>query len=269
MSQSILHGPAGSDVVLLERRGHVAILTLSRPEVLNAVSAEMSLRAGEALEEIDGDPGLRVAIITGRGRAFCAGADLKALAAGQRGLPPVPAWGFCGITQHVIAKPLIAAVNGLAHGGGLEIALSCDLVIASTGATFALPEVKRGLIAGAGGLVRLAGQIPPRLAMEIALTGEPVSALRAAELGLVNAVVEPARLMEEAMALAGRIAANAPLAVQASKRVLQRIVAGTRPEEALGWALTSAEAGTVRTSEDAREGPRAFAEKRDPVWTGR
>jgi crotonobetainyl-CoA hydratase len=259
----------GSEVVRLERCGHTAVLTLSRPEVLNAVNAEMSLRAGEALEEIDGDPGLRVAIITGRGRAFCAGADLKALAAGERSQPPQPAWGFCGITQHVISKPLIAAVNGLAHGGGLEIAMSCDLVIASEQATFALPEVKRGIIAGAGGLVRLGAQIPPRLAMEIALTGDPVSAARAAELGLVNAVVDPARLMDEALALAGRIAANAPLAVQASKRVLQRIVAGARPEEALGWALTSMEAAALRTSEDAREGPRAFAEKRDPVWTGR
>jgi crotonobetainyl-CoA hydratase len=129
--------------------------------------------------------------------------------------------------------------------------------------------VKRGIIAGAGGLVRLAGQIPPRLAMEIALTGDPVSAARAAELGLVNAVVDPARLMDEALSLAGRIAANAPLAVQASKRVLQRIVAGARPDEALGWALTSMEAAALRTSQDAREGPRAFAEKRDPVWTGR
>ncbi|HEX4658275.1 MAG TPA: crotonase/enoyl-CoA hydratase family protein [Streptosporangiaceae bacterium] len=259
----------GSEVVELERYGHAAVLTLSRPEVLNAVNAEMSLRAGEALEEIDGDPGLRVAIITGRGRAFCAGADLKALAAGERSQPPRPAWGFCGITQHVISKPLIAAVNGLAHGGGLEIAMSCDLVIASEQATFGLPEVKRGIIAGAGGLVRLAGQIPPRLAMEIALTGDPVSAPRAADLGLVNAVVDPARLMDEALALAGRIAANAPLAVQASKRVLQRVVAGARADEALGWALTSMEAAALRTSEDAREGPRAFAEKRDPVWTGR
>ena len=235
MSQPTPHRrPADRDVVLLERRGHVALVTLSRPGVLNAVNAEMSRRAGEVLAEIDCDPGLRVAIITGRGRAFCAGADLKAIAAGEPSQPPVPAWGFCGITQHVVSKPLIAAVNGLAHGGGLEIAMSCDLVIASAQATFGLPEVKRGIIAGAGGLVRLARQIPPRLAMEIALTGDPVSAPRAAELGLVNAVVDPARLIDEAMALAGRIAANAPLAVQASKRVVQRIVAGSGPRRR--WA---------------------------------
>jgi crotonobetainyl-CoA hydratase len=260
---------SASDAVLFERRGHLAIVTLNRPEVLNAVDGDMARRAGEVLEEIDGDPDLRAAIITGSGRAFCAGADLKAIASGDPSRLPVSRWGFGGITQHVVAKPLIAAVNGLAHGGGLEIALSCDLIVASSQASFGLPEVKRGLIAGAGGLVRLAEQIPPRLAMELALTGEPISALRAAELGLVNAVIEPDRLIGEAVALAGRIAANAPLAVQASKRVLHRIVARTRPDEALGWALTAMEAGALRTSEDAREGPRAFAEKRDPVWTGR
>jgi crotonobetainyl-CoA hydratase len=259
----------GSDVVLFARRGHLAIVTLNRPEVLNAVNGDMTRRAGEILDEIDGDPDIRVAIITGSGRAFCAGADLKAIVSGAPGQRPVSAWGFCGVTQHVISKPLIAAVNGLAYGGGLEIAMSCDLIVASSSASFGLPEVKRGIIAGAGGLVRLAEQIPPRLAMEIAITGDPISAARAAELGLVNAVTEPGRLMDEAVALAGRITANAPLAVQSSKRVLQRIVGTARPEEALAWALTSVEAAAVRASQDAREGPRAFAEKREPVWTGR
>ena len=259
----------GSDVVLFAQRGHLAIVTLNRPEALNAVNGDMTRRAGEILEEIDGDPDIRVAIITGSGRAFCAGADLKAIASGAPGQRPVSAWGFGGITQHVISKPLIAAVNGLAYGGGLEIAMSCDLIVASSTASFGLPEVKRGRIAGAGGLVRLAEQIPPRLAMEIAITGDPISAPRAAELGLVYAVTEPDRLMDEAVALAGRIIANAPLAVQSSKRVLQRIVGTARPEEALAWALTSIEAAALRTSQDAREGPRAFAEKRKPVWTGR
>jgi crotonobetainyl-CoA hydratase len=266
---SILKYVPKNDVVLFERRGHLAIVTLNRPEVLNAVNGDLTRRAGEVLEEIDGHPDIRVAIITGSGRAFSAGADLKAIASGAPGQRPVSQWGFAGITQHVIAKPLIAAVNGLAYGGGLEIAMSCDLIVASSSASFGLPEVKRGLIAGAGGLVRLPEQIPPRLAAELALTGDPISALRAAELGLVNAVTEPDRLMDEAVALAGRIAANAPLAVQASKRVLQRIVGSARPEEALGWALTSMESAALLTSQDAKEGPRAFAEKRQPVWTGR
>lgn len=265
MSQATQH----RDVVLYERRGHLAVLTLNRPEVLNAVNGDMTRRAGELLEEIDGDPEVRVAIVTGSGRAFCAGADLKAVASGDVNQRPVSAWGFGGIAQHVIAKPLIAAVNGLAYGGGLEIALSCDLVVASSASSFGLPEVKRGIIAGGGGLVRLATQIPPALAMEIALTGDPISALRAAELGLVNTVTEPAALMDEAIALAGRISANAPLAVQSSKRVLQRIVARARPDEALGWALTSMESASLRASHDAKEGPQAFAEKRAPVWTGR
>ncbi len=259
------HGP---EPVLFDRRGHVAIMTLNRPEVLNAVNRELSLRAGEALEEADRDPDVRVAIITGSGRAFCAGADLKAVAAGQ-GTPPNPAWGFAGIVHHFIRKPLIAAVNGLALGGGFEIAMMCDLVLASTEASFGLPEVKRGIIAGAGGLVRLREQIPPKLALEMALTGDPISALRAAELGLVNRVVEPADLLDEALALAERIAANAPLAVQSSKKVLQRIVANARPDEAIGWALSQAEANVIRASDDAKEGPRAFAEKRSPVWRGR
>ncbi len=255
--------------VQFERRGHVGIITLNRPAALNAVNREVSRLAGEALEELDRDPTLRVGVITGRGRAFCAGADLRAVAAGEPGGFPVPAWGFAGIVQHVIAKPLIAAVNGLAVGGGLEIVLSCDLAIAAADATFGLPEVRRGLIAGAGGLVRLGQHIPPKLAAELALTGDPIGAARAAELGLVNQVVDPADLLAATLALADRVATNAPLAVQASKRVLHRIIASTRPEEALGWALTVAEFATLRHTEDAAEGPRAFAEKRAPVWKTR
>jgi len=253
--------------VLLERRGHVAILTLNRPEVLNAVDPDMSRQAGNAIEEIGADPEIRVGIITGSGRAFCTGADLKAVAAGN-GKPPVPARGFAGIVHHVVPKPLIAAVNGIALGGGFEIAMSCDLVVASSQATFGLPEVKRGIIAGAGGLVRLGNLIPRNLALEIALTGEPITAARAAELGFVNHVVEPDCVMDMALALAGRIASNAPLAVQSSKRVLQRIVGTTRMDETTAWALSQGESAVIRVSEDAKEGPRAFVEKRAPQWKG-
>jgi crotonobetainyl-CoA hydratase len=258
----------GADPVLFEEREHVAVVTLNRPESLNAVNYALSRQLGEALERIESQPQIRVGVITGAGRAFCAGADLKAVAAGDE-KPVVPGWGFAGFVQHLITKPLIAAVNGLALGGGFEIAMGCDLVVASAEATFGLPEVKRGIIAGAGGLVRLGEQIPPRIALEMALTGDPITALRAAELGFVNRVVEPAQVLEEAVALARRIAANAPLAVRSSKKVIQRVIDGTRPGEAFAWALSQTEAAVVRASADAKEGPRAFAEKRDPVWTGR
>ena len=262
------YAPQVTESVLFERRGHVAVLTLNRPDVLNAVNAAMSAQAGEALERIETDPDIRVGVVTGAGRAFCAGADLKAVSRGE-GKPVVDGWGFAGMVQHVVSKPIIAAVNGLALGGGFEIAMSCDLVVASSEATFGLPEVKRGIIAGAGGLVRLGEQIPPRIALELALTGLPITALRAAELGFVNHVVEPDRVLDEALALADRIAANAPLAVRSTKKVMRRIIDRTLPGESFAWALSQAEAIVVRTSEDAKEGPRAFAEKRVPVWTGR
>jgi crotonobetainyl-CoA hydratase len=257
-----------SDAVIFERRGHVAVMTLNRPEVLNAVNAELSRQAGAALEEIAADPEIRVGIITGSGRAFCAGADLKAVAAGD-GRPPVPAHGFAGIVHHIIAKPMIAAVNGVAVGGGFEIAMSCDLVVASTEASFGLPEVKRGIIAGAGGLVRLGNLIPRNLALELALTGDPITAARAAELGFVNRLVEPERVLDEALVLAERIALNAPLSVQSTKRVMQRIVGTVRSDETTAWAISMSESAVIRVSEDAKEGPRAFVEKRAPQWKGR
>ena len=265
MSDDQAAGPS----VLVERRAHVAVVTLNRPGSRNAVNADLSERLGAAVDQIERDPEIRAGILTGSGPVFCAGADLKAAAAGKSNFSSRPDWGFAGLTRHIISKPLIAAVNGAALGGGLEIVLSCDLAISSSAATFGLPEVTRGIIAGAGGLVRLAEQMPHKLALELALTGEPVTAARAAEIGLVNAVVEPDCLMAAALTLAERIVANAPLAVQASKRVVQRIVAGARPEESLGWALNQAEVAALHGSHDWQEGPAAFAQKRPPVWTGR
>lgn len=261
--------------VLVERRDHVAIVTINRPEARNAVNQAVWIGVGAALAEADRDPAIRAVIVTGTGeQSFSAGADLKAIARGEPVAPADPvqaAWGFAGIASHVVSVPLIAAVNGTALGGGTEIALACDLVVAAEEASFGLPEVKRGLIAGAGGAFRLAQQLPRKLAMEILLTGDPIDARRALELGLVNQVVPRAQLMEAALALAGRVAANAPLSVQASKRLALGIDLGstTMAVDGDGWRRTSGEVKIVMRSEDAREGPRAFAEKRAPNWQGR
>ena len=259
--------------VLVERRGHVMIATINRPEARNAVNQAVHLGLGGALEEAEHDPEVRVVILTGAGdQAFCAGADLKALSRGARLAPKDPvqaAWGFAGMVSHPISKPIIAAVNGFALGGGTELALASDLVVAADTAAFGLPEVKRGIIAAAGGAFRIAEQLPRKVAMEILLTGDPISAERAQALGLVNKVVRRAELMDAALALAERIAVNAPLAVQASKRIAYGVVDGKMPRDADPWALNFKEAAAVMKSEDGREGPRAFAEKRAPVWKAR
>jgi crotonobetainyl-CoA hydratase len=261
------------EAVLVEQRDHVLIVTLNRPAARNAVNRAVWLGVGEALELAERDPAIRVVIITGAGeQSFSAGADLKAIARGEAILPDDPvkaAWGFAGLVTHPIGKPLIAAVNGTALGGGTEIALACDLVLAAETAVFGLPEVKRGLIAGAGGAFRLARQLPPKIAMEMLLTGEPIDAPRALALGLVNAVVPYAGLMDAALALAARISVNAPLSVQASKRIALGIVAGRIPSEIESWRLSQSETRAVMRSADAREGPRAFAEKRVPAWMAR
>lgn len=259
--------------VLLERRGRVALVTLNRPEVLNAVNAEMSWRCGELLEEVERDEELWATVITGSGdRAFCVGADLREVAArpaGRHGQAPRPPFGFAGLTRHTLAKPIIAAVNGYAVGGGLEAALACDLIVASETATFALSEVKRGMAAGGGGLLRLPRQIPVRMAMEMALTGEGIPAAEAWRLGLVNRVVPPAQLLDEALALAERICANAPLAVRAVKRIIYRGLEAPLHGVPTAWDVSDEERRVVSESDDAREGPRAFVEKRPPVWSGR
>ncbi len=257
--------------VLVEHLGHTMLITLNRPEARNAVDAEVCRLVGTAVEEADQDIGVRAIVLTGAGdKSFCAGADLKAIARGERPLPEgMEQWSFAGFVNHFTAKPTIAAVRGAAMGGGTELALACDLVVASDTASFGLPEVKRGLIAAAGGAFRLAAQVPAKIANEVILTGEPLSAVDAARWGLVNRVVPAAEVLPTALALADAIAANAPLAVQGSKRIAYGVVDGVRPAEVDGWTITAREAAAVFTSDDAKEGPRAFAEKRAPVWTGR
>ena len=257
--------------VRTERRDHVLLVTLDRPEARNAVNGEVSTLLGNALHEADTDPEIRVVVITGAGeRSFCAGADLKAISRGEDIFPAENRqWGFAGMMQHYVSVPVIAAVNGTALGGGCEIALACDLVVAADHSVFGLPEVRRGLIAAAGGAFRLPAQLPHRVAMEMMLTGEPITAGRALDLHLINHVVPADRLLDTALELAGTIAANAPLAVQGTKRVALGITDGGRPAEVDQWKVNDTEMITVMTSEDAAEGPRAFAEKRAPVWKAR
>ncbi|MDV7352789.1 crotonase/enoyl-CoA hydratase family protein [Rhodococcus oxybenzonivorans] len=253
---------------LIERRGNILLITLNRPEARNAVNAEMCVLVGDALEEADKDPEVRVVVLTGAGdKAFCAGADLKALTRGERVIPADrEEWGLAGYVGHRISKPTIAAVNGPALGGGTELVLASDLVVAADTAVFGLPEVKRGLVAGAGGAFRLTAKLPATIAMELLLTGEPVDAHRALDLHLVNRVVPAADVLTAALELADTVAANAPLAVQAHKRIALRQRASA---EELGWISTSEELPAIAASDDAKEGPRAFSEKRSPVWTGR
>jgi crotonobetainyl-CoA hydratase len=254
---------------LLERRGAVALITLNRPRAMNAVNAALSTAAGSALDELASDPSLRVGVVTGAGRAFCAGADLKELAAGRTVHDPHhPERGFAGIVRHFVDKPLIAAVNGYALGGGTEILLACDLAVMSDEASLGLPEVTRGLVAAAGGLLRLHRQIPPKIAARAVFTGEPVDAATALQWGLVNEVVPADQVLDTALALAERIAANAPLAVRASKRIMARSNEVGSDWLDAAWAMNEEEYAAVRISQDAHEGAVAFAEKRTPRWTG-
>lgn len=255
---------------LVTRDEHVMVITLNRPQAMNAVNSAMSQAVGEALEEADRDPAVRAVVVTGAGdRAFSAGADLKAAARGEDLRAPGHAdWGFAGYVRHPISKPTIAAVNGFALGGGTELALASDLVVAVAGAQFGLPEVRRGIYAAAGGVVRLPRQVPRKIAMHMILTGEAISAGEAERWGLVNVVVD-ADVLGAAVDLGHRIAANAPLAVQTSKRIALGLRAGGIADEDAAWALSAEEGRALIASEDAKEGPRAFAERRAPVWTGR
>jgi crotonobetainyl-CoA hydratase len=259
--------------LLAEQRGHVVILTLNRPEARNAVNLDLAQRLGDALDHADHDADIWAVVVTGAGdTAFCAGADLKAVSRGESVVPSDPrraGWGFAGYVSHPISKPTIAAVNGFALGGGTEITLASDLAVAAESASFGQPEVARGIIAGAGGAFRLAQQLPRKVAMEMLLTGAPVTARQALELGLINRVVPAGQLLDAALELAARICSNAPLAVQATKRIALGIADGRIAADDAGWELTEREARAVMRSQDAQEGPSAFAEKRPPVWTGR
>lgn len=253
-----------SGVLLQHREGDVLVLTLNRPERRNAINLALAHAIAAALEAFDADDALRVAVLTGAGKGFCSGMDLKGFSEGES--PSLPERGFAGLAQRPPAKPLIAAVEGFAVAGGCEIALACDLIVAAEDARFGLPEVKRGLIASAGGLIRLPQRIPYHLAMELALTGESLGAQAAERHGLVNRVVPPGQALATALELARAIAANAPLAVMASKEIVQK--SRDWPQERM-FELQGPLALRVGGSADALEGARAFVEKRAPRWGGR
>jgi crotonobetainyl-CoA hydratase len=262
---------AGQPAVLVDRSGNVTVITINRPEARNAVNGAVSIGVGDALEQAQHDPEVRAVVITGAGdKSFCAGADLKAISRRENLYhPDHPEWGFAGYVHHFIDKPTIAAVNGTAFGGGTELALASDLVVADERAQFGVPEVKRGLIAAAGGVFRIVDQLPRKVGMELLLTGDPLSASDALQWGLVNQVVEDGSVLDAALALAARITVNAPLSVQASKRIAYGVDDGVITGDEPGWERTVREMRTLIRSEDAREGPLAFAEKREPVWKAR
>jgi enoyl-CoA hydratase len=250
--------------VLTERRDGVLLITLNRPEARNAVNLALAEGLAAALDELDDGTDLGAGVLTGAGKGFSAGMDLKAFVAGER--PWVGDRGFAGIVQRASRKPLIAAIEGFGVAGGLEVALACDLIVAARGAKLGIPEVKRSLVAAAGALRRLPQRLPYGVAMELALTGDPIDAERAYELGLVNRLAEPGGAVDAALELAAAIARNGPLALEATKATLQQQADWT---EAEFWQRQAELAEPVMRSDDAREGATAFAEKREPVWQGR
>ncbi len=255
---------AAAPGVLVHREGAVLIVTINRPAQRNALDRAASQAIADAMDLLDGDESLTLGILTGAGGTFCSGMDLKAFLRGER--VELPGRGLAGIVETPPAKPLIAAVEGYALAGGCEIALACDLIVAAESAQFGIPEVKRGLIAGSGGLIRLPQRIPRQIALEHALTGAPMGAAQARQWGLVNRLVPPGEALAGALALAQEIAANGPLAVRVSKQVVTQ--APDWPPEEL-WARQREVLERVIGSDDAREGASAFAEKRAPRWTGR
>jgi len=257
MAQPVIAQPAEHDPRIL-------VITLNRPEARNAINGSVARGLADAVDELDRDDALRVGVLTGAGSGFCAGMDLKGFLEGD--FPSVEGRGFGGVTETPPAKPLVAAIEGFAVAGGLEIALACDLIVAAGDAKLGLPEVKRSLIAAGGGLLRLAQRIPYHIAAEVALTGNPVPAKRLYEVGLLNRLVEPGDALSTALQLASVVADNAPLAVAGTKHILSN--AGDWGLAA-GWQLQEPTAKAVAASQDAQEGSRAFAERRPPQWLGR
>jgi enoyl-CoA hydratase len=253
-----------TDVVLHERRGGVLIITLNRPAQKNAVNLEVARQVAAALDLLDADPDVSVGVLTGAGGVFSAGMDLKAFAQGQ--LPRLPGRGFGGLTRATVRKPLIAAVEGWALGGGFEMVLACDLIVAAENARFGFPEVTRGIVAAEGGLVRLPRRLPYHVAVQLLLTGEPLPAPEAGRYGLVNLVTAPGGALDGAVELAGRVAKNAPLALAAVKQVIH-VTQGLNETDAFQRQDELTE-GLAKT-EDAQEGAVAFVQKRPPVWHGR
>jgi enoyl-CoA hydratase len=255
-----------SGTVVVTRRGPAAVVTIDRPEQRNALDGPTIGAIGRALVEAEGDENVRAVVLTGAGDvAFCAGLDLGAFAAGGReAIATAPGPGLEVLTTRCYRKPVIAAVNGAAVGGGFELVLASDLVVAAAHATFAVPEVKRGLVS-AGCSTRLAGRLPPAIVHELTLLGEPISAPRAAALGLVNEVVDGPAVLERSVALAHLLAANAPLAVEVTKALVHDELATHDPA---GWHAIRAKAAPVFATDDAREGAAAFAARRPPRWTG-
>lgn len=250
--------------VLVDVADGIMTVTLNRPEAKNAANRAVAVGVAAAMDQLDADDSIRVAILTGAGGTFCAGMDLKAFVSGE--MPMVEGRGFAGLTEATPRKPLIAAVEGYALAGGLELAISCDLIVTADNARFGIPEVKRGLAAAAGGLMRLPRQIPARVAMELAITGDFITAQRAYELGLVNQIVPAGTALEAAKALAARIVANGPLAVAISKQVILESADWSSAEM---WKKQQDLVMPIFGSEDAMEGSIAFAEKRAPNWKGK
>ncbi|MEE2703731.1 MAG: crotonase/enoyl-CoA hydratase family protein [Myxococcota bacterium] len=249
-----------ADEILSEARGRILLITMNRPEARNAVNSALGQQLVSVTKQLDEDDGLSIGVLTGAGKGFSAGMDLKAFA--NEGPPK----GFSEFLTRGSAKPLIAAVEGFALAGGLEIALACDLIVAARGIPIGIPEAKRGLFAAGGALLRLPQRVGLGKAMELALTAAPVPSEEAHALGLVDRLAEPGESVSQALALADQIARNAPLSLQFSKRVLRQTQGRTDEEF---WAFQAKDTASIFASEDAREGAVAFAEKREPVWKGR